>query len=267
MQHKITTLKGIKVLINEARNVKQKLVIPVLCVVFSRLNKNYIKPALFVCGFALLTGCNSTMSEPVKVNDPFYAPTVPVMTKEAIASNGSLFTPSAANSLYSDVKARRVGDIITVTLRENTNATKSAGNSSSKEANTSVNPIIGLGGNALQIGSEAVQLSMGSSNDYSGDAQATQSNSLQGNISVTVVEVLPNQNLIIRGEKWLTLNNGDEYIRLTGVIRPADIAPTNEIESNKIANARIQYSGTGSFAEAQEKGWLTQFFSSQWWPL
>jgi flagellar L-ring protein precursor FlgH len=82
-----------------------------------------------------------------------------------------------------------------------------------------------------------------------------------------VVEVLPNQNLIIRGEKWLTLNNGDEYIRLTGVIRPADVTPTNEIESTKIANARIQYSGTGSFAKSQEKGWLTKFFSSTWWPL
>lgn len=220
-----------------------------------------------VFAIALMSGCKSTVSQPVKVNDPFYAPTVPVMTKDTIANNGSLFNASAANSLYSDVKARRVGDIITVTLRENTNATKSAGNSTSKESSASLNPIVGLGGNALRIGSQDVQLSMDSSNEFTGDAQASQSNSLQGNISVTVVEVLPNQNLIIRGEKWLTLNNGDEYIRLTGIIRPADIAPTNEIQSNKIANARIQYSGTGSFARAQEKGWLTKFFSSEWWPL
>ncbi len=220
-----------------------------------------------VLAMAMLTGCKSTANQAVEVNDPFYAPTVPVETRDKIAETGSLFTASLSNSLYSDVKARRVGDIITVTLRENTNASKSAGTSSSKDSSVDVNPIIGLGGNAIRIGKEAIQLGMDSSNEFSGDAQASQSNSLNGNISVTVVEVLPNQNLIIRGEKWLTLNNGDEYIRLTGVIRTADIAPTNEIQSNKIANARIQYSGTGSFARSQEKGWLTQFFSSTWWPL
>ena len=82
-----------------------------------------------------------------------------------------------------------------------------------------------------------------------------------------MIEVLPNQNLVIRGEKWLTLNSGDEYIRLTGIIRPADISPDNEIESNKIANARIQYSGTGSFADAQKQSLVSRFFNSKWWPL
>ena len=152
-------------------------------------------------------------------------------------------------------------------LSENTNASKSAGTTTSKESTVDVNPIIGLGGNVISIGKESIQLGVDSSSDFSGDAQANQSNSLTGNISVTVVEVLPNQNLIIRGEKWLTLNNGDEYIRLTGVIRDADISPTNQIQSAKIANARIQYSAKGSFAQSQQKGWLTEFFSSTWWPL
>jgi flagellar L-ring protein precursor FlgH len=65
----------------------------------------------------------------------------------------------------------------------------------------------------------------------------------------------------------MTLNHGDEYIRLTGIVRPLDINPDNQIESTRIANARIQYSGTGTFAKAQEKGWLSKFFSSSWWPL
>lgn len=229
--------------------------------------KRYSSFLCVLLSMSMLAGCQSTSSEQVKANDPFYAPSVPVMKRDKIAENGSLFTASLANSLYSDVKARRVGDIITVTLSENTNASKSAGSTSSKASTMNVNPIVGLGGNPLNIGNQAIQLGMDSSNDFSGDSQATQSNSLNGNISVTVIEVLPNQNLIIRGEKWLTLNNGDEYIRLTGIIRPADIAPTNEIESTKIANARIQYSGKGSFARAQEKGWLTEFFSSTWWPL
>jgi flagellar L-ring protein precursor FlgH len=84
---------------------------------------------------------------------------------------------------------------------------------------------------------------------------------------VHVLKVLPNGNLMIRGEKWLTLNNGDEYIRLTGVIRPKDINSNNTILSTKVANARIQYAGTGSFADANEQGWLTKFFNSSWWPL
>jgi flagellar L-ring protein precursor FlgH len=203
----------------------------------------------------------------VTANDPYYAPAIPTMARDDIVEDGSLFNKAMANSLYSDVKARRVGDIITVQLSENTNASKSAGTSTSKESTVDVNPIIGLGGNVINIGKESIQLGVDASNDFSGDAQANQSNSLSGNISVTVVEVLPNQNLIIRGEKWLTLNNGDEYIRLTGVIRPADISPANQIQSTKIANARIQYSGKGSFSQSQEKGWLSKFFSSTWWPL
>ena len=130
-----------------------------------------------------------------------------------------------------------------------------------------MNPIIGLGGNALNIGSQSVQLGVDSSNEFTGDASANQSNNLSGDISVTVMKVFPNQNLLVRGEKWLTLNNGNEYIRLTGVVRPADISPTNEVISTKIANARIQYSGTGTFASAQKEGWLTQFFSSEYWPF
>ncbi|MBF7072331.1 flagellar basal body L-ring protein FlgH [Glaciecola sp. MH2013] len=215
----------------------------------------------------MLSACESTQNMPITANDPYYAPAVPMMAKDEIVEDGSLFNKGLSNSLYSDVKARRLGDIITVQLSENTNATKSAGTTSSKESTVDLQPIIGFGGNAINIGKEAVQLGLDSSNEFTGDAQANQSNSLQGSISVTVVEVLQNQNLVIRGEKWLTLNNGDEYIRLTGVIRAADISPTNQIESTKIANARIQYSGKGSFAQAQQKGWLTRFFSSTWWPL
>ena len=172
-----------------------------------------------------------------------------------------------ANSLYSDVTARRVGDIITVTLSESTSASKSADTTTAKDSSVNLDTITGLGGQAVNIGGQSIQLGIGSSSDFSGDSAANQSNSLSGAISVTVVDVLPNNNLVIRGEKWLTLNHGDEYIRLTGIIRPADISPENEIVSTKVANARIQYSGTGSFARAQERGWLTKFFDSTWWPL
>jgi len=216
---------------------------------------------------AILAGCASTNQPPVQANDPSFAPVVPDYPREKIVEDGSLFRSYMANSLYSDMTARRVGDIITITLSENTNASKSAGTSTSKDTTVDLDTITGLGGQALNIGGQSVQLGVSSSNDFAGDAATNQSNSLSGNISVTVVEVLRNDNLVIRGEKWLTLNHGDEYIRLTGIIRLSDISPENEVLSTKIANARIQYSGTGSFASAQEKGWLTKFFTSSWWPL
>ncbi|MFT4940082.1 MAG: flagellar L-ring protein precursor FlgH [Paraglaciecola sp.] len=227
----------------------------------------YIQALTLFCLAALLGACQSTTNSEVMPNDPFYAPIIADMARPKIAGDGSIFQSDMANSLYADVKARRVGDIITVNLEENTTATKSARTSTSKDTQVDVNPIIGLGGNALNIGKQSVQLGIDSSNDFSGDASANQSNNLVGKISVTVVQVLPNQNLLVRGEKWLTLNNGNEYIRLTGVVRPTDVSPTNEIVSTKIANARIQYSGTGTFASAQKEGWLTQFFSSELWPF
>ena len=215
----------------------------------------------------ILGGCASTSQPPVEANDPSFAPVVPDYPRETIVEDGSLFRSYMANSLYSDVTARRVGDIITVTLSESTSASKSADTTTAKDSSVNLDTITGLGGQAVNIGGQSIQLGIGSSSDFSGDSAANQSNSLSGAISVTVVDVLPNNNLVIQGEKWLTLNHGDEYIRLTGIIRPADISPENEIVSTKVANARIQYSGTGSFARAQERGWLTKFFDSTWWPL
>ncbi len=216
----------------------------------------------------LIIGCGSTPNQPpVQANDPRFAPIVPDYPVEQIEENGSLFQARFSNSLYSDKTAKRVGDIITVQLNENTNATKSANTTTSKEQSLSIDPILGLGNVAATISGRSIGFEVETENEFLGDAQANQSNSLQGNISVTVVDVLPNNNLVIRGEKWLTLNTGDEYIRLTGIIRPGDVSPLNIVQSAQIANARIQYSGTGSFARAQEQGWLAKFFDSKWWPL
>lgn len=226
-----------------------------------------LKKVTLIVGAAMsLSACQSTPNE-ISPNDPYYAPIIADVAEQKVLQDGSIFQVDMANSLYSDVKARRVGDIITVNLQENTRATKSAGTSTSKSSQVDVNPILGLGGQALNIGNQSVQLGLDAGNEFSGDASANQSNNLVGNISVTVVQVLPNQNLLVRGEKWLTLNNGNEYIRLTGVVRPADVSPSNEIVSTKIANARIQYSGTGTFASAQKEGWLSSFFSSEYWPF
>jgi len=235
-----------------------------------------MKNKLFRAGLSLatallitqLSACSNTVElSKALPNDPDFAPILPEEEEEAIIPTGSLFKENYVNNIYSDSKAHRVGDIIAVILSESTQANKNAKTELKKETNTVLDPLVGLGGTPVTIKGQTLQFGINQNSKFKGDSKADQGNSLSGNISVHVLRVLPNGNLMIRGEKWLTLNNGDEYIRLTGVIRPKDINSNNTIVSNKVANARIQYAGTGSFADANEQGWLTKFFNSSWWPL
>lgn len=118
-----------------------------------------------------------------------------------------------------------------------------------------------MGGQEVTIGESNLSYAASHDNKTSGSTSADQSNSISGSISVEVVDVLANGNLMIRGEKWLTLNTGDEYIRLSGTIRPDDISQENTVASTRISNARIQYSGTGDRQDTQDQGWLARFFN------
>lgn len=211
-----------------------------------------------------LQGCASA-NKPMP-NDPYYAPTVASTATLPQRTEGSLFQQAYGLSLFDDRKALRVGDIITIQLSERTVSRKSSGVSVTKDSKTNLEAgrILGrvptLKGNPLET-------SVGQKRDFSGDADADQSNSLQGNITVTVAEVLPNGNLVVRGEKWMTLNRGDEFIRISGIVRPDDISPDNTVVSTRLANAKISYSGTGTLADSQSMGWLSRFFNSEFWPL
>ncbi|MFY8272929.1 flagellar basal body L-ring protein FlgH [Pseudoalteromonas sp. SSDWG2] len=224
--------------------------------------------ALAIVASALLTsGCVSTQNETVVENDPYYAPMYPQEAPASMTTSGGLFNPMLSNDLYADKKALRTGDIITVVLRESTQASKTAKTETDRETDISLDPVIGLGGNPVNIGNDSIGLGVGSSNSFTGEGKSNQSNSLSGNISVNVMRVLPNGNLVIRGEKWLTLNTGQEFIRLEGIVRPADVSAGNTVESNRIANARIQYSGKGDMQESQSAGWLSRFFMSTLFPF
>ena len=217
---------------------------------------------------AVTTACSNTVElSKALPNDPDFAPIMPEEEEESIVPTGSLFRPNYVNNLYSDSKAHRVGDIISVILSEKTQAKKNAKTELKKANETTLDPVLGLGGLPVTLGGQSLQFGISQDSNFKGDAKADQGNSLTGNISVHVLRVLPNGNLMIRGEKWLTLNNGDEYIRLTGVIRSKDINSNNTILSSKVANARIQYAGTGTFADTNEQGWLAKFFNSSWWPF
>jgi len=199
-------------------------------------------------------------TDPV-AGDPAWAPIHPKHEPEHYAAEtGSLFNSASTSSLYDDYKPRGIGDIITVTLNEQTKAAKSSDADLSKNNDASMDPLE-VGGQQLNIGDYNFSYNLSNDNNFSGSAAANQSNSISGSITVEVIEVLANGNLVIRGEKWLTLNTGDEYIRLSGTIRPDDIDYENTIASNRISNARIQYSGTGTQQDMQEPGFLARFFN------
>ena len=227
---------------------------------------SWINLLLMVLGLIGLSGC-STYS--VRPDDPEYAPVYEYpQESESVAQNGSLFQSSVPIYLYQDEKASRVGDIITVILTESTNAQKNTDTALKKENDiTFANPTVAGKQITFDNGQKSFELGISGANEFKSEADAAQSNSLNGTISVTVHKILPNGNLLVRGEKWLTLNQGNEYIRLSGIIRPKDVSSDNSIQSTRMANARIQYSGTGPLAENNERGWLSRFFNSGWWPF
>lgn len=232
-------------------------------------------PSRRLCGpvgaalaLGLLAGCAQVRGP--SPNDPYYAPVATPTPRAQPASNGSLYSDGALQ-LFTDNKARRVGDILTVILSESTSTQKSSGIGVSKESDISIPEVAGAAGTLLgrgiTAGAYSLGTDLGASRDFSGAADANQRNNLQGSIAVTVVEVWPNGTLSIRGEKWMTLNRGDEFIRVSGLVRPDDIAPDNSLVSTKIANARITYAGTGALADSQTMGWLSRFFNSSYWPF
>jgi len=201
-----------------------------------------------------------TREDPV-AGDPAWAPIHPKHKPEHYAAaTGSLFNVGYATNLYDDSKPHGIGDIVTVMMEEQTKAAKSADADLSKSNDSSMDPL-SVGGKPLTIGNYDFSYELSNDNNFSGEATANQSNSLSGSITVEVIEVLANGNLVIRGEKWLTLNAGDEYIRLSGTIRPDDIDFDNTIASTRISNARIRYSGTGTQQDMQEPGFLARFFN------
>ena len=207
----------------------------------------------------LINGLRSRVD--AEMGDPNWVPIIPTSPPQYYqAATGSLFDLNEAQDLYNDIKPRAVGDIITVLLDEDTQAQKNASNDTSKSNNLNLQPI-SLGGEALQINGNSLSYSLTNDNQTSGTITANQSNSISGSITVEVIEVLTNGNLIIRGEKWLKINTGDEYIRLSGTIRPQDITKGNTIASTRISNANIQYSATGAKQDVQEQSWFARFFN------
>jgi len=220
---------------------------------------------LVLAALVLLAGCQQLPIEEMP-NDPAFAPLEPGTPPPDFRTSGAVQYARFGTSLFSDRRAMQIGDIITVNLAERTQASKDADTSISKSQDVQFNAGT-LMGAPVPIDHHSLETDLTQDRDFEGQSESSQSNSLTGAITVSVIEVMPNGLLRVRGEKWLQLNRGKEYIRLTGILRQEDVAPDNTVASSKLADVRIGYSGTGEFAQANNMGWLGKFFNGSWWPL
>lgn len=220
-----------------------------------------MRVVLLATVLASLVGCHSFNELKPEFADDTYRP-VELDYSLAPVIGGGLFRPGQNGSLLSDKRGIRVGDILTVVLDESTQSSKSAGTSFGKTSNVAIGvPTI------LDKAYERLQSSVEAERDFQGSARSSQQNTLRGAIAVTVHQVMPNGTLLVKGEKMLRLNQGDEFIRLAGLVRVDDINRFNQVSSQSVANAQISYSGRGVLNDSNTAGWGTRFFSSPWFPF
>lgn len=182
-------------------------------------------------------------------------------------SGGAIYQAGREVALFENPTARRVGDVITIRLEEKTDATKSSSTTTSKKSDADIAGPIVAGRPVTVHGTEVLRGSLASETSFDGAGDSKQSNSLEGDITVAVVKRLSNGNLYVRGQKWIGINQGQEFIRVQGVVRPIDIQPDNSVPSFKVANAMISYGGKGALANANKQGLLARFFNSPWMPF
>ena len=204
----------------------------------------------------MLSGCAQHNADRVSIDfEPMYPQEMPLV--ETNNRSGTIFNATRGNLFSMESRAQMVGDIITVQFAESFQATKSQNAATAKSNDSSISLPTALGTPEL-----STKLGSSLANTFSGSGSSAQSNSLNGQVSVHVVRVFQNGNLEILGQKKLTLNNGDEYIRVHGIVRPKDINEKNIVSSDRIANANIQYIGAGDIATSGKKGWYSKILDT-----
>jgi len=199
-----------------------------------------------------------TTVPPTNVHQPMTARPAP--RQETAAASGSIYQAGTSRTLFEDRRARYVGDTMTILITETTSASTKSNTSASRSTSisASIPTISGLPGKSLQ----GLDLSASSANSLAGKGDAAANNVFTGSITVTVIEVLPNGNLQVSGEKQVSIGAGTEFIRLSGIVNPYFISTANTISSTNVADARIEYKESGVISEAQIMGWLARFFMS-----
>jgi flagellar L-ring protein FlgH len=195
--------------------------------------------------------------------DPVVARVLPPPTPR---TDGAIYQSGQQIELFADLKARRVGDVLTIRLTETTNASKSAVTKTTKTTTVN-NTGPTLFGKTITAGGVPIfTTTLAGADSFDGEGSSTQGNSLAGSLTVTVMEVQPNGNLVVQGDKTLKLNQGDEFVHVSGVVRFADIQADNTVTSDRVSDAHISYSGKGVINSANQMGWLARFFNSVFAP-
>lgn len=225
----------------------------------SRHQTSELRIALLVISTLLLGGCASLQEDGGR---DFDAAWPEVTDAGAKPLPGAIYAQGTDTSLWNNVTARNVGDTLTVRLAESTEAEKSASTTAAKSSSAELTGPTIAGRPVTMNGTNILEMGLGNESQFAGNGQASQSNKLDGYITVTVAKRLANGNLVVRGQKLVAINNGREYVRLQGIVRPSDIAPDNSVVSWKVADAYIAYGGQGTVANASKPGWLYRFFNS-----
>ncbi|MCW2381536.1 MULTISPECIES: flagellar basal body L-ring protein FlgH [unclassified Sphingobium] len=217
--------------------------------------------AITATGFAAPASAGLFGKKQEPLENPAYQVTYPGDAGSAapVRPNGGIFQASAGYSaLTNGARAASVGDVITILLVERTQASKSTSANTNRAGSIGLTPPSTGPFSKLFSGSD---IASGGTQGFTGKGDAAQSNALSGEITVTIARVYPNGTMLVRGQKALTLNRGDEYVQISGLVRQADIGPDNRILSTRVADARITYTGKGEIARASRQGWLQRFFS------
>lgn len=222
------------------------------------------------CLMALLlaltaAGCGPRTQEVVSTPEPLEEP-VPGETRPQSA--GTLWNGDEGNWL-ADVKARRVGDIVTVIIEEQAKASKEATTDTDRSSSISagISSFFGIEQSIADRNSNldpAALINASADNKFSGGGKTTRSENLVATLTTQVVTVYPNGNLKIRGGKSVTVNNENQIIYLTGIVRSFDVTASNTVDSSNILNAQITYTGKGSLSDKQKPGWLMRIFDNTW---
>ncbi|HEX3636845.1 MAG TPA: flagellar basal body L-ring protein FlgH [Paraburkholderia sp.] len=209
-----------------------------------------------VLALVALAACALVPKEPI-TQQPMTArpPAAPLNS----ASPGAIYNAGyAGRPLFEDQRPRNTGDIITIVIAENVNATKSSAANAARNASEAfavpVTP--GIFGGLFHN----TNLAASGSNGFNGAGGASAANTFNGTLTVTVTGVLPNGNMEVSGEKQMLINQGNEFVRFSGVVNPTTISGTNTVFSTQVADAKIEYSAKGYIDESQQMGWLQRFF-------
>ena len=218
--------------------------------------------ALFAIVF-LLQGCATEPVDMVLRPSPDFQPVYPLASDRQKVATGGIYSNRQSDAWFGRGRNYQVGDIITVLLNESTQAARTQNTDVSRESKNSLPT--GLGTKIASINPIFNGIDLNNNNNSSkGAGKADQKASLEGSVAVTVVEILANGNLMVRGEKKLGLTEGTEVIQVSGVIRPEDVGPNSTVQSRRLANAQIAYRGSGDLANATKAGWGTGLMHKYW---